>query len=64
LRPLADFEASRPACCFHFQLLEREARMKAFAAMLIAAGFLYFVDLGINDGRYAEVIRRAITSVL
>jgi hypothetical protein len=38
--------------------------MKAFAAMLIAAGFLYVVDLGFNDGRYAEVIQRAITSVL
>jgi hypothetical protein len=38
--------------------------MKAFAATLIAAGFLYVVDIRFNGGRYAEVIQRAITSVL
>jgi hypothetical protein len=38
--------------------------MKAFAAALIAAGILYFVDLDFNGGQYAEVIQRAITSIL
>ena len=38
--------------------------MKAFAAALTAAGLLYSADLGINDGRYAEVIQRAIAIIL
>jgi hypothetical protein len=38
--------------------------MKALVAALVAVGILYVVDLGFNDGRYAEVIQRAITSVL
>jgi hypothetical protein len=63
LRPFSD---SRPAGGLLLSLStpRAEARMKAFAAALIAAGFLYVADLGFNDGRYAEVIQRAITSVL
>jgi hypothetical protein len=38
--------------------------MKAFAAALIAAAILYFVDFEYNDSRYAAVIEQAITSVL
>jgi hypothetical protein len=37
--------------------------MKAFVAALIAAGILFAVDKDYNDGRYTEVIQRAITSV-
>lgn len=38
--------------------------MKAFVAALIAVGILYVVDLDFNDGQYAEIIQRTITSVL
>jgi hypothetical protein len=38
--------------------------MKAFAAALIAAGILYLVDSEYNEGRYAAVIQRAVTSVI
>jgi hypothetical protein len=38
--------------------------MKAFAAVLIALGILYVLDSEYNDGRYAMVIQRAVTSVL
>jgi hypothetical protein len=38
--------------------------MKAFVAALIAAGILYLVDFEYNEGRYAAVIQRAITSVV
>ena len=38
--------------------------MKAFVAALIAVGILYVADLDFDDGRYVEVIQRAITSVL
>jgi hypothetical protein len=38
--------------------------MKAFAAALIAVGILYVLDSEYNDGRYAMVIRRAVTHVL
>ncbi len=37
--------------------------MKALVAALIAAGVLYVVDKGYNDGRYTHVIQRAVTSV-
>jgi hypothetical protein len=37
--------------------------MKAFVAALIAAGILFAVDKDYNDGRYTEVIQRAISSV-
>jgi hypothetical protein len=37
--------------------------MKALVAALIAVGILYFVDKDYNDGRYTDVIQRAITSV-
>jgi hypothetical protein len=54
-----------PACLLlPFSTPRAEARMKAFAATLIGAGFLYVLDIGFNDGRYAEVIQQAITSVL
>lgn len=36
--------------------------MKAFVAALIAAGALYAADSYFDDGRYTEVIKRAITS--
>jgi hypothetical protein len=38
--------------------------MKAFAAALIAVGILYVLDSECNDGRYAIVIQRAVTSLL
>ena len=37
--------------------------MKAFVATLIAVGVLYAVDKVYNDGRYTDVIQRAISSV-
>jgi len=38
--------------------------MKAFIAALIAAGVLCVLDSEFNEGRYATVIQRAVTSVL
>jgi hypothetical protein len=38
--------------------------MKAFVAALIAVGILYVADIEFNNGQYAEVVQRAITSVL
>ena len=38
--------------------------MKAFAAALIAAGILYAVDTGYNDGRYSQVLAKTINSVM
>ena len=38
--------------------------MKAFAAALIAAAILYLADSQYNDGRYAQVVQQAVTSLL
>jgi hypothetical protein len=38
--------------------------MKAFIAALIAAAILYVVDAQYNDGRYAEVVELAATSLI
>jgi hypothetical protein len=38
--------------------------MKAFASALIAVAILYVADHQYNDGRYAQVIHQAMTSVL
>jgi hypothetical protein len=38
--------------------------MKTFIAALIAIGVLYVVDIEFNNGRYATVVQKVITSVL
>jgi hypothetical protein len=38
--------------------------MKAFTAALVAIGILYVLDSEYNDGRYARVIKRALTSMV
>lgn len=38
--------------------------MKAFVAAVIAAAILYAVDFQYNDGRYAQVLQQAVTSLL
>jgi hypothetical protein len=38
--------------------------MKAFVAALIAVGILFVIDSEYNEGRYAAVVQRAITSVI
>ena len=38
--------------------------MKAFAATFVAVGILYVVDSEYNDGRYTQVIKHAVTSLL
>ena len=38
--------------------------MKAIAAAFIAAVVLYAVDYQYNDGRYAQVVEQAMTSVI
>ena len=38
--------------------------MKAFVAVSIAVGILYLVDSEYNGGRYAAVIKQAITTVI
>jgi len=38
--------------------------MKAISAALIAAAILYVVDLEYNDGRYATVVKSAITGLV
>ena len=43
---------------------DREAFMKALVAALIAAAILYLADNQYNDGRYAQVLQQAVTSLL
>jgi hypothetical protein len=38
--------------------------MKAFTTGLIAVGVLYVVDSEYNDGRYARVIKQAVTNMV
>jgi hypothetical protein len=38
--------------------------MKALAAALIASAILYVADSEYNQGRYAAVIQRAVSSVI
>ena len=38
--------------------------MKAFVAALIACGVLFVIDSEYNEGRYAAIIERAVTSVI
>jgi hypothetical protein len=38
--------------------------MKGFIAVCIAVGILWVVDVEINGGRYSDVIKRAVMSVL
>jgi len=38
--------------------------MKALVAALIAAAILYLADNQYNDGRYAQVLQQAVTSLL
>jgi hypothetical protein len=38
--------------------------MKAISAALIAAGMLYVIDLEYNNGRYATVVKHAITGLV
>ena len=38
--------------------------MKTFIAALVAVAVLYVVDSEHNDGRYAQIIKRAVTSLV
>jgi hypothetical protein len=38
--------------------------MKAFIAALIAGAVLYGVDYQFNDGRYTDVIKQAVSSLI
>ena len=38
--------------------------MKGIIAACIAVGVLWVVDVGLNDGRYGEVVKKAATSIL
>ncbi len=38
--------------------------MKGFIAAFIAIGVLWLVDVQLNDGRYGDVVKKAVTSVL
>jgi hypothetical protein len=38
--------------------------MKAFIAACVAAAFLWGIDVEFNDGRYTDVIKRAVKSAL
>jgi hypothetical protein len=38
--------------------------MKAFVAACVAAAVLWQVDVGFNDGRYTDVVKRAVMNVL
>jgi hypothetical protein len=38
--------------------------MKAFAAAIVTAGILYAADTEYNDGRYTQVIKQAVTSMV
>ena len=38
--------------------------MKGFIAACIAAGILWVLDAQMNDGRYGDVVKKAMTSVL
>jgi hypothetical protein len=38
--------------------------MKGFIAACIAVGVLWVVDAEMNDGRYGNVVKKAVTSVL
>jgi hypothetical protein len=38
--------------------------MKALTAALIGAAILYVFDAHYNDGRYAQVIQQAVTSLM
>jgi hypothetical protein len=37
--------------------------MKGIIAACIAVGVLWVVDVGLNDGRYGEAIKKAATSI-
>ena len=38
--------------------------MKSIIAACIAVGVLWVVDVELNSGRYGDVVRKAVTSVL
>jgi hypothetical protein len=38
--------------------------MKAFIAACIAAGVLWALDVEMNGGRYSDVVKKAVVSVL
>ena len=38
--------------------------MKVFAAALVAVAVLYVVDSEYNDGRYTQIVQRAVTSLV
>ena len=38
--------------------------MKGFIAACIAVGVLWVVDAEMNSGRYGDVVKKAVTSVL
>jgi hypothetical protein len=38
--------------------------MKGIIAACIAVGVLWVVDVGLNDGRYGEIVKKAATSIL
>ena len=38
--------------------------MKGFIAACIAVGVLWVVDAEMNDGRYGDVVKKAVTRVL
>ena len=38
--------------------------MKAFIAAFIAVGVLWFMDVELNDGRYSDVVKKAVIGFL
>jgi hypothetical protein len=39
-------------------------QMKSFSAAFIAVSVLWVVDVQLNDGRFGDVVKKAVTSVL
>jgi len=46
------------------KLTAGDFEMKSFIAACIAIGVLWVVDAEINGGRYGDVVKKAVTSVL